>query len=106
MAEGKPNVIREGAHVLWRRQRVVWWLYCINLSLGLIGTLPMANNVGAVLNHSLAAQHLVKGFDLSFFAELAGVPRARVRIVTGASARLKVVEVEGMEQAELDKRIG
>jgi len=25
MAEGKPNVIREGAHLLWRRQRVLWW---------------------------------------------------------------------------------
>jgi uncharacterized protein len=43
---------------------------------------------------------------IRFFAELAGVPRARVRIVTGATARLKVVEVEGVEQAELERRIG
>ena len=64
MADGKPNVIREGAHLLWRRQRVLWWLYGINLFLGLIGTLPTANNIGAVLNHSLAAEHLVKGFDV------------------------------------------
>jgi uncharacterized protein (TIGR00251 family) len=41
-----------------------------------------------------------------FFAELAGVARSRVRIVTGAAARLKVVEVEGIEQAELEKLIG
>ena len=74
MTEGKANVIREGAHLLWRRQRVLWWLYGINLFLGLIGTLPTANNIGAVLNHSLAAEHLVKGFDLSFFAELAAQP--------------------------------
>jgi hypothetical protein len=33
-----------------------------------------------------------------FFAELANVPRARVRIVTGASSRMKVVEIEGVEQ--------
>ena len=38
-----------------------------------------------------------------FFAELTQVPRARVRIVLGATARLKVVEIEGMEQAELEK---
>jgi uncharacterized protein (TIGR00251 family) len=38
-----------------------------------------------------------------FFAELADVPRARVRIVTGATSRTKVVEIEGMEQAELEK---
>lgn len=40
-----------------------------------------------------------------FFAELAGVPRARVRIVTGASGRMKVVEVEGMAQEELERRL-
>jgi uncharacterized protein len=43
---------------------------------------------------------------IRFFAELAGVPRARVRIVTGAAARLKLIEVEGREQAELERRIG
>ncbi|MEI9972890.1 MAG: DUF167 domain-containing protein [Ignavibacteriota bacterium] len=39
---------------------------------------------------------------LHFFAELAGVARARVRIVTGATSRLKVVEIEGVEQSELE----
>ncbi len=41
-----------------------------------------------------------------FFAELAGVPRARVRIVTGATSRTKVVDVEGMEQEELEGLLG
>ena len=31
-----------------------------------------------------------------FFAELAGVPRGRVRIVTGLTSRMKVVEIEGV----------
>jgi hypothetical protein len=74
MADGKPNVIREGAYLLWRRQGMLWWLYGINVFLGLIGTLPTANNIGAVLNHSLAAEHLVKGFDVSFVVELAAQP--------------------------------
>jgi len=39
---------------------------------------------------------------IRFFAELAGVPRSQVRIVTGATARLKLIEVEGIPQAELD----
>jgi uncharacterized protein (TIGR00251 family) len=38
-----------------------------------------------------------------FFAELAGVARSRVRIVSGATARLKVVEVAGMEQQALER---
>jgi len=41
-----------------------------------------------------------------FFAELAGVARSRVRIVTGATARLKMVEIEGIEQQELAVLLG
>ena len=40
-----------------------------------------------------------------FFAELARVPRARVRIVTGAASRLKVVEIEGVGQDEIERRL-
>ena len=40
-----------------------------------------------------------------YFAELAGVGRGRVRIVTGTTGRMKVVEVEGMEQGELERRL-
>jgi uncharacterized protein len=38
-----------------------------------------------------------------FLAELAGVPRSRVRIVAGAASRSKVVEFEGVDQAALDR---
>lgn len=37
-----------------------------------------------------------------WLAELAGIPRARVRIVTGAASRTKVIEIEGMHQEALD----
>ena len=40
-----------------------------------------------------------------FFAELADVPRARVRIVTGATSRTKVLEIEGIDQRELENRL-
>ena len=43
---------------------------------------------------------------LRFLAELAGVARSRVRIVSGATARLKVVEVAGMEQHALEHLLG
>jgi uncharacterized protein len=39
---------------------------------------------------------------IRFFAGLAGVPRSRVRIVTGASSRNKVVDVEGVDQVRLE----
>jgi len=39
-----------------------------------------------------------------FFAGLAGVPRSRVRIVKGASHRMKVVEIESVSQEEMERR--
>lgn len=40
-----------------------------------------------------------------FFAELAGVPRARVRILTGLTSRMKVVEIEGVPQEDMERRL-
>ena len=37
-----------------------------------------------------------------WFAEAAGVPRSRVRIVSGATGRMKVVEVDGLGQEDLE----
>jgi hypothetical protein len=90
MAEGKASVVREGARLLWRRQRMLWWLYSINLCFGLIGTLPTVGNVGSVLNHSLAAEHLLKGLDLSFYFELADQPNHPLSAGAPASIFLAV----------------
>jgi len=40
-----------------------------------------------------------------FLAELAGVARSRVRIISGASSRTKVVEIAGVEQEALTSRM-
>jgi uncharacterized protein len=40
-----------------------------------------------------------------FFADLAGVPQSRVRIVLGSSSRTKVIEIEGASQEALDSLI-
>ena len=40
-----------------------------------------------------------------FFAEIAGVPRSRVTIVKGTTSRVKVVDVEGVSEKQLAKRL-
>lgn len=40
-----------------------------------------------------------------YFAALCGVAKSRVRIVTGATARMKVVEIEGIAQEDLEARL-
>jgi len=38
---------------------------------------------------------------IRFFAELAGVPRSRVRILQGATSRIKVIEIDGVADGDL-----
>jgi uncharacterized protein (TIGR00251 family) len=42
---------------------------------------------------------------IEFFAKLAGVPRGQVRIVTGQTGRMKVVEVADIAQEDLELRL-
>jgi hypothetical protein len=61
----KPKAFAAGAGLVWRRQRVLWWIYVVNLVLGFFATGGMVDRAGDILNHSLAAGRLVHGFDLS-----------------------------------------
>ena len=40
-----------------------------------------------------------------YFAELAGVPQSRVRIVLGLTSRTKVIDIEGIAQEMLESRL-
>ena len=42
---------------------------------------------------------------IAFFAELAGVAKSRVRIVSGLTSRMKVVEIDGVAQQELERKL-
>ena len=42
---------------------------------------------------------------IRFFADLAGMPQSRVRIVLGLSNRTKVIEIDGPSQEVLESRL-
>jgi uncharacterized protein (TIGR00251 family) len=42
---------------------------------------------------------------IAFFAEVAGVAKSRVRIVSGLTSRMKVVEIDGIGQEELERKL-
>jgi uncharacterized protein (TIGR00251 family) len=42
---------------------------------------------------------------IALFAELAGVAKSRVRIVLGLTSRTKVVEIAGIGQEEMERRL-
>ena len=42
---------------------------------------------------------------IAFLAEVAGVPKSRVCIVFGLKSRMKIVEIDGIAQAEMEARL-
>lgn len=63
-------MVGAGWSLVWRRQRLLWWVYLISLALGWFATLPLETTIGPVLDHSLAAAPLYHGFNLEAFAGL------------------------------------
>jgi hypothetical protein len=70
MAHWKPKVFLAGARLVWRQQRALWIIYATNLLLAIAGARGSVWRTARILNHSLAADRLVHGFDLAAYAEL------------------------------------
>lgn len=81
----KSGTVGAGAKMVWRRQRVFWWVYAINFVLAVAGTMPLLSHTGGILDHSLAAGRLVNGFDLSTFFALASRPGAPLGAAAASS---------------------
>jgi uncharacterized protein (TIGR00251 family) len=43
---------------------------------------------------------------VALLGETLGVPRERVRVVAGLGSRTKVVEIDGLARAEIERRLG
>lgn len=70
MAQLKPRVFLAGARLVWRQQRALWTIYAANLLLAIAGTRGSLWRMGKILNHSVAADRLVHGFDMAAYSEL------------------------------------
>ena len=76
MAGETRDLVAAGAALVWRRQGVLWWVFLVNLLLGLLGSAGAHSQLNRLLRHSLAGEGLTKGFDLGMFFELVSVPSA------------------------------
>lgn len=86
MAAKKPKTFMTGAGIVWRRQRVLWWIFVVCLFFSYLGTMRQAERVGQTLNHSLnAAPHLFHGMDLAAIQELRGLPEAPLEVFNQSS---------------------
>jgi hypothetical protein len=66
--------IRDGFFLVWRHQRLVWWIFLVNLVLGFLASLAPGVVLHSVLDKSLYAEEMSKHFDATVFAELLTKP--------------------------------
>ena len=76
MASKKPAAFLAGLGLLLRHMSLLGWIYLVNLLLALIATGGFARRAGGILNHSLAADRLVHGFDIGTLASLIYKPES------------------------------
>ncbi|MGB6359285.1 MAG: hypothetical protein WBF30_10935, partial [Candidatus Acidiferrales bacterium] len=63
-----------GAILVWRRRRLLWWIFAVNFALAFFAIHGVIPRTGTILDHSMAAHRLVNGFDLGALSEMAVQP--------------------------------
>jgi hypothetical protein len=74
MAENRGLLSRAWNIVVVRNIRYIVWFFLLNLTLAEYGTAAFRNQAKTVLDHSLQADRLVRGFDLGVFLEMFARP--------------------------------
>jgi hypothetical protein len=78
--------VRSSAGLVWRHQRLVWWVFAINMVIAWISSLPVRLTLGAVLDRSLESAKLVSGFDISTLVLLFERPEISMRSLAPGAA--------------------
>src|SRR5258708_9406291 len=60
----------DGWFLVWRHQRLFWWIFLVNLVLGFLASLAPGAVLHSVLDKSLYAEEMSKRFDAAVFFEL------------------------------------
>jgi len=83
-SEEKRGAFLAGVRLVWKRQRILWWIFVVNFAFSFAGVSILTHNVaddaGLTLNHSTeAARRLVHGFDVTALMELSSLPQQPLR---------------------------
>ncbi|MFZ0735029.1 MAG: hypothetical protein WAM79_22115 [Candidatus Sulfotelmatobacter sp.] len=66
----KKNLLGNGLGMVTHNKRYIVWFWLLSIALAVIGTVGFRESAHAILDHSLYAQRLTHGFDLSVFIEM------------------------------------
>lgn len=85
------GILSEGFRRAWRYQRVLWFIFLINLALSHFAASPTIHKLDWVTDHNLHAQRLSGIFDVGSFSELASNPEVKLFEVAGTSIPFSLV---------------
>jgi hypothetical protein len=85
------NLFSNGARLVWRHQRILWWIFFVNFALAWFGSSPFRSALSPLLDHSVASQRLVGRFDLAAMIELLREPAMQIRSFATASMNFALV---------------
>jgi len=85
------GLLREGFNRVWHYQRVLWFIFIINLVLGHFGAGATSHKLDGVLDHSLHSQRVSGMFDYGSFSALASNPEVKLFEVAGVSISFSLV---------------
>src|SRR5664279_2570268 len=83
--------LRDGFSLVWRHQRLVWWIFVVNLFLGFFAFLGPHLGLHSVLGKSMYSRQLSQRFDASVFLELLARPDISLSPAIAGSAVLSIV---------------
>ena len=87
----QPGLLREGFRRTWHYQRVLWFIFFINLALSHFAAGPIIHKLDGVTDHSLHAQRLSNMFDVGTFEALASNPEVKLFETGGSSVSSSIV---------------
>ena len=85
------GLLREGFSRARRYQRVLWFIFFINLALSHFAAGPIIHKLDGVTDHSLHAQRLSNTFDVASFSALSSDPEVNLFQVAGSSISSAIV---------------
>lgn len=70
----EKGIVSTGWSLVWRHQRILWWIFAINMLLGYLATVAPRTVLSSVLDHSMKARELSSGFNIFAWVEVISRP--------------------------------
>jgi len=78
LSNGDKSILGSGFSLVVRHQRILWWVFVVNLILGGLGASSAARALGSALHHSVAGERLTNHLDLGMLLELVSQPGVKL----------------------------